>query len=85
MVELKQDPSYFLESEAFTQEDIIYTKFGTGNEATDETQCYWDIYYQLGRVLEFKLNEQDTEIYQEYQLEIEQARLEDAQADENNG
>ena len=85
LVELKQDPSYVLESEAITQEDIIYTKFGIGNEATDETQCYWNIYYQLGRVLEFKFNEQDAEIYREYQIEIERARLEDAQADESNG
>lgn len=84
LVELKQNPSYRLENEPFRQEDIIYTSRGVGNEATDETQCYWDIYYLIDHVLEFKLNEQDRDILQEYQLEIERARLEESQAGENN-
>lgn len=84
LVELKRDNSYTLDHDPFKQEDVIYSRLGVGNEATDETQCYWSINYQIDRVLEYKLNDQDKEIMQEYQVQLEQLRLEEAELNESD-
>lgn len=70
IVQLSDDNPFEMIPERFTQEDNVYTDKNEAVYASDETACNWFIRFNIKKVLEVKLTDEDERLYELYQEEM---------------
>ena len=70
LVSLKPRHPYDLVPEEFVDDDIVYTHRGTGVEKTYDGRAQWYIFYNIDKVIEYKMTEGDQKLFDDYKQEL---------------
>ena len=70
LVSLKPRHPYDLVPEEFVNTDIVYTSSGSGNEETYGNRAQWFIFYNIDKIIEYKMTDKDKEIFEEYKQQL---------------
>ena len=70
LVSLKPRHPYDLVPEDFVDTDIVYTTRGSGNEETYGNRALWYIFYNIDKVIEYKMTDKDKEYFEEYKQQL---------------
>ena len=70
LVSLKPRHPYDLVPEDFVDTDIVYTTRGSGNEETYGNRAQWYIFYNIDKVIEYKMTDKDKEYFEEYKQQL---------------
>ena len=70
LVSLKPRHPYDLVPEDFVDTDIVYTSSGSGNEITYGNRAQWYIFYNIDKIIEYKMTDKDKEIFEEYKQQL---------------
>ena len=70
LVSLKPRHPYDLVPEEFVDTDIVYSSRGTGNEITYGNRAQWYMYYNIDKIIEYKMTTKDQELFDEYKQQL---------------
>ena len=70
LVSLKPRHPYDLVPEEFVDDDIVYTHRGTGVEKTYDGRALWYIFYNIDKIIEYKMTENDQKLFDDYKQEL---------------
>ncbi len=70
LVSLKSRHPYDLVPEEFTETDIVYTHTGKANYEEYGGFANWCIFYNVDKVIEYKMTEKDQETFEEYKQQL---------------
>ena len=70
LVSLKPEHPYDLVPEDFMDTDIVYTSSGSGIETTYGNRAQWNIFYNIDKIIEYKMTAKDQELFEEYKQQL---------------
>lgn len=70
LVSLKPRHPYDLVPEDFVDTDIVYTSRGSGNEETYGDRAQWYLFYNIDKIIEYKMTDKDKEYFEEYKQQL---------------
>ena len=70
LVSLKPRHPFDLVPEEFVDTDIVYSSRGTGNEITYGNRAQWYMYYNIDKIIEYKMTTKDQELFYEYKQQL---------------
>ena len=50
--------------------DIVYTSSGSGIETTYGNRAQWNIFYNIDKIIEYKMTAKDQELFEEYKQQL---------------
>ena len=77
LVSLKPRHPYDLVPDEYTDSDIVYNAAGKGKEETYGDRANWWIFYNIDKVLEYKMTAKDQKTFEEYKEQLEEGTVED--------
>ena len=76
LVSLKPRHPYDLVPEEYTESDIVYNADGKGREEIYDGRANWWIYYNIDKVLEYKMTAKDQKTFEEYKQQLTEDGIE---------
>lgn len=70
LVSLKPRHPYDLVKDDQMDTDIVYSSSGTGHETSLGNRAQWYIFYNIDRVIEYKMTDKDKDLFEEYKQEL---------------
>ena len=70
LVSLKPRHPYDLVPEEYTESDIVYNAAGKGREEIYDGRANWWIYYNIDKVLEYKMTAKDQKTFEDYKQQL---------------
>lgn len=70
LVSLKPRHPYDLVPEDFVDTDIVYTSHGSGNEETYDNRAQWYVFYNIDKIIEYKMTDKDAQLFEDYLQEL---------------
>lgn len=70
LLELNPRKLYELEAKPFESDDIVFGSDNSAEVHTDAKQATWSIYYNIKKLLEYKLTEADKETFEQYKQDL---------------
>jgi len=71
LLELNPKKLFELEAAPFESDDLVYGSDNSIEVRTDAKQAEWTIFYNIKKVLEYKLTESDKETFEQYKQDLE--------------
>ena len=70
LIELNQKKLYDLVPEPFSTSDIVYGSDNSARVHENFNRANWTVYYNVKKVLEYKLTEADKETFEQYKQDL---------------
>ena len=77
LVSLKHRHPYDLVAEEYTDTDIVYNAAGKGKEEIYDGRANWYIFYNIDKVLEYKMTPKDQETFEDYKQQLNEGTAQD--------
>jgi hypothetical protein len=78
LIELDPECPYHLDFSPYGMDDIVYGADNSSEVVTDEMLAQWTVIYHVEKVLEYKFNENDKQLFEDYKNDlIEQGLLDE--------
>ena len=77
VVELNHRKPFELMAEPYTESDIVYGSKDRSATQIDEELASWTVFYNIKKVLQYKMTDKDKETFEEYKQQL----IEDGEID----